>query len=51
MEPSNLVGFLRVQVDGASGAAAGFGADFVVGGTAERLAGGEDPPDVVTGGR
>ncbi|WP_330342664.1 hypothetical protein [Streptomyces sp. NBC_00557] len=30
MEPSNLVGFLTVQAGGASGAAAGLGADFVV---------------------
>ncbi|MEU0677253.1 hypothetical protein ABZ330_31015 [Streptomyces sp. NPDC006172] len=51
MEPSKLVGFLTVQAGGASGAAAGLGADFVVGGTAERLAGGEDSPDIVTGGR
>ena len=51
MEPSNLVGFLTAQAAGASGAATGLGTNFVVGGTAERLAGGKDPPDVVTGGR
>ncbi len=51
MKPCNLVGFLTVQAGGASGAAAGLGADFVVGGTTQRLAGGADPSDIVTGGR
>ncbi|GAA4115937.1 hypothetical protein GCM10022284_68970 [Streptomyces hundungensis] len=51
MKPSNLVGFLIVQAGGGSGAAAELGSNFVVGGTAERLAGGEDPSDIVTGGR
>ncbi|MEV7887019.1 hypothetical protein ACWD3I_40630 [Streptomyces sp. NPDC002817] len=51
MRPFNLVGFLTVQAGEAPGAAAGLGTDSVVGGTAERLADGEDPPDIVTGGR
>lgn len=50
-EISNLVGFPAVHAAGSSGAAAGFGADLVVGWSGVCLTGGEDPPDVVPGCR
>jgi hypothetical protein len=49
--PGGAATHRSVPPQGPSGAAPGLGADFVVGGTAERLAGGEDFAHVVSGGR